>query len=126
MIHLIVAEFHNGTHEGFLKTFKRINAVFFWKGMQTQILQYIHNCDVCLKNKKLHKSPAGLLKPLPIPHHVWTHIAMDFITHLPNRKGMDCILMVMDRLTSSSIHTAQSVAQVSFYHVFKLNGMPTN
>lgn len=131
MIHLNIAGFHNGTVEGYLNRVKRISVVFYWQGMSKQMFEFLQSCDICLKNKSLHRSPAGLLQPLSVPHHVQTHISMDFITHLPVSKELDCIFVVVDCVTKTAHfiplkhpYTAQTVAQLFFDNVFKLYGMP--
>ncbi|KAL9443804.1 hypothetical protein AB3S75_017059 [Citrus x aurantiifolia] len=45
----IIEQFHNSTHEGFLKTFHRIHANFYWKGMRNRIKAFIRNCDNWVK-----------------------------------------------------------------------------
>lgn len=45
--------------------------------------------------------PAGLLHPLPIPQHPWSHIAIDFITDLPVSNGHTAILTIIDRFSKA-------------------------
>lgn len=33
----IIGQFHNSTHEGFLKSLNQIQSTFYWKGMRKQI-----------------------------------------------------------------------------------------
>lgn len=56
---------------------------------------------------------------------------MDFITHLPVSKELDCIFVVVDCVTKTAHfiplkhpYTAQTVAQLFFDNVFKSYGMP--
>jgi hypothetical protein len=56
---------------------------------------------------------------------------MDFITGLPKVQGMDCIYVVVDRLTKY-VHffaipleySASQVANIFFREVFRLHGLP--
>ena len=41
--------------------------------------------------------PYGLLEPLPIPSKPWQSISLDFITDLPDSKGFNVILIVVDQ-----------------------------
>ncbi|KAI3360848.1 hypothetical protein L3Q82_013068 [Scortum barcoo] len=50
--------------------------------------EYINACSVCAHGKSSHRAPAGFLKPLPIPHRPWSHIAVDFVSGLPPSQGM--------------------------------------
>lgn len=42
---------------------------------------------------------AGLVQPLPIPTTTWADLPMDFLGGLPNPRGLDIILVVVDSLT---------------------------
>lgn len=44
-------------------------------------------------------SDPGLVQPLSIPEGVWTNISLDFMEDLPNAKGKNVILVVVDRLS---------------------------
>ena len=66
----IIKLFHEGGlggHSGMTTTMKRLTTVFFWKGMQKQVRQFIRECDVCQRYKHEVNAPSGLLQPLPIP-----------------------------------------------------------
>ncbi|KFK22601.1 hypothetical protein AALP_AAs54367U000800 [Arabis alpina] len=62
MISLILKEFHDGKmggHGGVVKTQKGINAVFFWKGMMTEIRSYVAACQQqLLKTQQIMKQQA--------------------------------------------------------------------
>lgn len=87
--------------------------MLFWEGMKKDIKQYMTKCDVCQQVKYKAVSPAGLLKPLPIPTNIWEDLSMDFITGLPRVKWVDVILVIVDRLTkySNSLQSATPTRQ---------------
>ncbi len=75
--------------------------------------------------------PAGLLKPLPVPQRPWPHIAIDFITDLPNSEGNATILTVIDRFSKScgliplpKLPTTLEPAEVLCSYVFRFYGLP--
>lgn len=53
-------EFHQGTHEGVLKTVKRLRAVFYWFEMLPDTVNFIKQCDICQRYKSSNVQPAGL------------------------------------------------------------------
>lgn len=43
---------------------------------------FVAECEECQHNKTENLKPTGVLQPLPIPHHVWTDISMDFMDNI--------------------------------------------
>lgn len=135
-IALILQEFHSspwGGHSGVLKTYKRVAAVFHWKGMKKDIEAYVQKCGVCQQNKYQALKPAGLLQPLPIPTQVWEDVTMDFLGGLPKSQRKDTILVVVDRLTKSAHFiplshpfSAKEVAEVFVDEIIRLHGFPNS
>lgn len=73
----------------------------------------------------------GLLCPLPVPHHPWEDLSLDFITGLPPYHGNSVILVVVDRFSKGihlgmlpSSHTAHAVASLFMDIVGKIHGLP--
>lgn len=48
-----------------------------------------------------HQLLVGLLEPLPIPHRLCLHIAVDFITSLPISQGYTTILVAVNRFSTA-------------------------
>lgn len=81
-------------------------------------------------NKK-DKSPVGLLQSLPIPNSICEDISIDFITGLPRSHRVDCILVVVDRLSKLAHFlnlrhpfTARTMAKVFTREIVRLYGIP--
>ena len=130
----IIKLFHDsslGGHSGVAVTTKRVACPFWWKGLYKEIRNYVRACSICQRYKADLSAPGGLLQPLPIPGAVRMDICLDFIEGLPRSRGMDTILVVVDRLSKyahflplSHPFTAVTVAQLYFDNIFKLHGVP--
>lgn len=69
----IMEEFHSSKtsgHAGMTKTLAKITSQFFWPKMQQEIRTFVRECSICQQAKVDNVMPAGLLKPLPIPHQI--------------------------------------------------------
>jgi hypothetical protein len=118
-------------HQGFLKTYRKIQKSFSWKGLNDDIMKHVRECTTCKQNKEEHTHSTGLLHPLPIPKQKWESISMDFITGLRKVQGRDCIYVVVDKLTKfahlfaiPSDYTTAQVVELFFWEVFILHGLP--
>ncbi|KAI3360946.1 hypothetical protein L3Q82_013152 [Scortum barcoo] len=122
-------------HPGIRRTLFLLQQRFWWPRMAQDTQEYINACSVCARGKSSHRAPAGFLKPLPIPHRPWSHIAVDFVSGLPPSQGNTVILTVVDRF-SKSVHfiplpklpSALETASLltDHDHVFRLHGLPTD
>lgn len=130
----LISAFHAsavGGHSGIQATFQRVKKLFAWQGMKQNIVDFVHQCDICQKAKHEHCKYPGLLQPLPLPSGPWTDISMDFIEALPKSDGFTVILVVVDRFTKYSHFiplkhpfTTPMVAQAFVNNVVKLHGPP--
>lgn len=118
-------------HPGFHRTLALLQQRFWWPTMSADTKEFVSACSVCARSKPSHRPPAGLLRPLPIPHRPWSHIAVDFVTGLPPSEGNSVILTIVDRF-SKSVHyiplpklpSAFETANLLIHHVFRLHGIP--
>ncbi len=118
-------------HPGVHRTLALVQQCFWWPSMATDVRTFVAACTVCARNKSSHRSPAGLLQPLPIPPRPWSHIAVDFVTGLPPSEGNDTILTIVDHF-SKAVHfvplpklpSALETANLLVTHVFRLHGIP--
>lgn len=132
----LIQEFHDtlaGGHSGFLRTYKRLAATVYWRGMKKDVQEYVSRCEICQRNKYATLKPAGLLQPLPIPSAVWEDISMDFIGGLPKSQRFDTILVVVDRMTKYShfiplahLYDAKVIAETFAREVVRLHGIPSS
>ena len=82
---------------------------------------------------KSHQSPSGLLQPLPVPSHPWSHVALDFVTGLPKSEGNDTMLTIVDRFSKSAhyvvlpkLPTASETVDPIVQHAFRPHGIPVD
>ena len=120
-------------HPGATRTVEFIRRRFWWPGLDEDAKTFVAACDICARNKNLHRAPAGLLHPLAIPDRPWSHISMDFVTGLPPSDGNDTILTIVDRF-SKAVHyvplpklpSAAEMADLLTVHVVRLHGIPSD
>ncbi|XP_062854790.1 obscurin [Trichomycterus rosablanca] len=120
-------------HPGATRTLKLIQRRFWWANMARDIRQFVSVCETCARNKDSRAKPPGLLHPLPIPHRPWSHLSLDFITGLPNSKGLSVILVVVDRFSKAArfiglpkLPSARETAHLILQQVVRYHGLPTD
>jgi hypothetical protein len=118
-------------HLGRSKTLVLVQQCFTWPLVKKYVNQYVDGCDSCQRVKPSLSKPFGTLEPLPIPAGPWTDISYNMITNLPESRGFDCILTVIDWLTKmahflpcNKSMTADQLADLMLRHVWKLHGTP--
>ena len=102
----IIREFHDslsGGHFGRDAIIDRVRRWAFWPGLSTMVDAYIESCPACQRTKSAHVT-YGVPTALPVPNRPWDHIAVEFITGLPESKnisGLSCsmILVFIDRFS---------------------------
>jgi len=67
--------------------------------MREYIKPYIRYCHTCSRIKPSQQAPYGSLQPVSISNCPWNELTMDYITGLPDSRGCNAILVVVDRLT---------------------------
>ena len=132
----LLKECHNGPvagHRGVKPTLAELVKNYYWPNLRDDVEQYVKSCVTCQQNRTQFRKEAGLLRPLPIPSKCWKSVSMDFMTHLPESKGFDSIMVVVDRVSKMAhfvptrdTATAQEVGQLYFDKVVKHHGMQKN
>uniref|UniRef100_A0A3P8NIY2 Gypsy retrotransposon integrase-like protein 1 n=2 Tax=Astatotilapia calliptera TaxID=8154 RepID=A0A3P8NIY2_ASTCA len=118
-------------HPGRGRTAMLLKRHFWWETLDRDVREYVAACTVCARNKSRNHRPYGLLHPLTTPHRPWSHIALDFVTGLPNSAGKTTILTIVDRFSKAAhfialdkLPTASETAKLLVEHVFRLHGIP--
>jgi hypothetical protein len=80
--------------------------------MSRYVGKYISTCDMCLHTKAFHQLLISELHPLPVPDAPWDVVSVDFMSKLPEANGKDCIMVVVDSVTTRS-HFVDTVTTIS-------------
>ncbi len=120
-------------HPGITATEHLLWNRFWWPTLLTDAAKFIHNCHICSTTKSLRQLPAGLLQPLPTPRLPWSHVAIDFITDLPNSQCNTTILTIVDRFSKvcrliplPKLPTSLETAELLCNQVFRYYGLPND
>ncbi|KAK3552186.1 hypothetical protein QTP86_005112 [Hemibagrus guttatus] len=104
---------------------------FWWPSQSHDVTDFVRAYTVCAQSRTSRQLPEGLLKPLPIPRRPWSHIAVDFLTDLPDSSGFTTVLVITDRFSKAckliplnGLPTAWETAITLFQHVFCNYGLP--
>ncbi len=130
----LIAQVHTSPssgHPGINATANLLKNRFWWSSLLADTTKFVQNCTTCNTSKSPRQLPAGLLNPLPTPRRPWSHIAIDFITDLPNSQGHTTILTIVDRFSKAcrliplpKLPTSLETAELLCNHVFRFYGLP--
>jgi hypothetical protein len=106
--------------------------LFFWVGMNHDVVHFVTKCLQCQQVKADHHHPVGLLQPHDVPMSKWEVISMDFVVGWPlTSHRHDFILVIVDKLTKSAhfipvrdTYDVTDVARVFVSEVIRLHGIP--
>src|SRR5713101_4106741 len=102
--------------------------------MQKFIFDYVDGCTICQSTKNLPNQPSVPLSPISPDDDAtpFSQVSLDFITELPNSKGFDAILVVVNHnITKATVIvpckttiTVDQTAALYLNHVWKHFGLP--
>jgi hypothetical protein len=122
--HLFHLAHDTSGHFGSDKTYATLRTSYYWPNMR-------HDLVKCMCNKSLTTPIAGPLPPLSIPDTHGDSMAIDFIGPLPEDKGFNMIVTMMDQLNTDmriipcwdTVSTEQ-FAVLLFNNWYCENGLP--
>ena len=119
-------------HVGRNRMLIAMKAAYWWPRLDSDVREYVHNCDSCQRNKARHQIKQNFLAPLPVPERPFQTTGIDFITNLPvTPRGYDAIAVIVCHFTKL-VHyipcwtklDAPGFATLFRKHFFKLHGLP--
>src|SRR5258707_1343782 len=134
LCHDLVHAYHGATITGHPRQWKMLELVsqnYWWPGLSRYATKFIAGCDACNWTKTFPTQKVGKLIPNKVPDQHWQVISIDMIGELPDSKGHNAILVVVDCL-SKWIHTiptvtsldSTGVTQLFLEHVWCHHGLP--
>lgn len=118
-------------HQGRAKTLELVTRIFYWPTIRRYVHRYVDGCDLCQRSKATRHPRYGLLQPIPAAHAPWKRVSTDFVVKLPQSKGYDSILVVVDKNTKLAhfVPTKETIdsndtASLYLNNVWKYHGMP--
>ncbi len=104
---------------------------YWWPGLSRYITKFITGCNACKWTKTFLTQKVGKLIPNKVPDQHWQVISIDMIRELPDSKGYNAALVVVDHL-SKQIHAiptvtsldSAGVTQLFLEHVWCHHGLP--
>src|SRR5258705_1141153 len=106
-------------HPGRWKTLELVSQNYWWPGLSRYVTKFVAGCDACNRMKTFPMQKVGKLIPNKVPDQRWQVISVDMIRELPDSKGYNAILMVVDRL-SKRIHAIPTVTSLDSTGVARL------
>ena len=127
----IIEIHHSWGHPGIHKTTELITWNYWWPGLQKDVQKYIQGCRTCQTVKPDRQAKSAPLHPNEIPERPWQTISMDMMGPLPESKGFNTILVVVDRFTKKSFFllthsmvTSKGIATLYRDQIFTEHGIP--
>lgn len=118
-------------HPGIEKTKELIQREYWWPRLRKDVERYVKGCEACQRMKTSTQAKAALLHLNVIPKGPWTHISIDMVTGLPESKGYDALLVIVDQFSKAIIPVPCNIelsvegwARILQDHVYAKHGMP--
>ncbi|SJL19037.1 uncharacterized protein ARMOST_22644 [Armillaria ostoyae] len=118
-------------HPGIEKMKELVLRDYWWPKLKKDVETYVRGCETCARTKASTQARRAPLHPNEIPSEPWTHISVDMITGLVPCKGLDAILVIVDRFSKAIIPIAckttlssEGWAKILRDEVYAKYGMP--
>jgi Integrase zinc binding domain len=102
----ILSQAHNtptGAHPSICIIMEQIQQNYTWSNIKRDVTTYIKGCARYQQTKVDHTKQKAPLHPLSAPNYSWEVILVDLITPLPNSKGYNMIMVIVDSFTKMKV-----------------------
>ncbi|KAL7839056.1 hypothetical protein SRHO_G00257140 [Serrasalmus rhombeus] len=90
------------THQGIVRTKKRLRELYWWPGMDTQVEAFIKACVTCQLHDKSAVTHPTPMQPVPYPTSAWEKLAIDIMGPFDNwYPTMDHSSLLVERFNHS-------------------------
>jgi hypothetical protein len=130
----VLREHHDGAcgaHLGQAKTYGKLSAKYYWRGMYDDVKKYVQSCQFCAARKTPYHHREIPIGSLPIPSQPFEALGIDVLGPLPKtRAGNQFILVVTDYFTRWPMafpmknQRAATIATLLVEQVFCQHGFP--
>ena len=118
-------------HPGRWRMLELIAHNYWWPGISRYVAAYVEGCEACNQTKTFPAHPIGTLMPNRVPDWRWQVVSTDLIGELPESKGYNTILVMVDRLLKQ-IHAVPTTTDMDSLgimclfrdHVWRNRGLP--
>jgi hypothetical protein len=90
-------------HPGIWRTTEKIERLYTWPSLRSDVHAYVRSCDSCQRNKPRNCKPLGLLQSLPVPTTRFTCVGMDWFCLPRDKSGFDCVMIIVDYFTKFTV-----------------------
>ena len=118
-------------HPGIFKTEELIRRQYWWPTLGSDVKKYVKGCDSCQRNKASRQSKATELHPHEVPTTPWESISLDIIGPVPESRGYNAILAVIDRFSkmirlipTTTELSSSKLVEIYRDQIWKLHGIP--
>lgn len=119
-------------HLGSLRMLKRIQEKYFWKGMKSDIEDYVKHCQLCQQNTALRKTNQSPMQITTTSTSPFQRVALDIVGPLPESgtAKLKYVLTLQNDLTKFSTAypirtaTAEETIETCLVHFISLFGIP--
>jgi transposase InsO family protein len=105
---------------------------FTWKSLRHDVDMFVSTCGSFQRNKAYTTRARGIPTPLEVPHGRWQAVALDLVSLEESAEGYDAVVVFTDMFTKQIFcapvrmkgTTAEKVAELFLFHVFRTQGLP--